>query len=145
MKNKWIIFGASVFSIALIVEVVFSFYRFQSKPLCYEESCNNLDATYQRCHLDAKTLIEEELQGRKIELRHSARCNASWTRAIVPPGSTIYVKDSQGNIYADNYTVPNDKVPAAHYGNMGPGKKLRACVGLPNDTHLCTKLANEEK
>jgi len=32
-------------------------------------------------------------------------------------------------------------VATEHYGNMGPGRALKACVQLPDGKDLCTKLA----
>jgi len=144
MKKEWIVFGVFIFSIALFPEILFSSARIQKKPLCYRNSCANKDANNKGCDYDTERIIEEEFKETKIELRYSAKCDASWSRAIVPPGSLLYVKDSQGNKYGDNYVVPDDKVSGAHYGNMGPGRKLRACVKLPDNRHLCTKLADQE-
>ncbi len=112
-------------------------------PLCKNTSCINLDARNQKCAADAKTILEETINKISIELRYSAKCDASWSRAIVPPGSRIYVEDAQGRKYGDNYRIPlNDPVKGAHYGNMGPGRNLKACVEIHKKQVFCTKIAS---
>ncbi|MBD1808864.1 DUF2690 domain-containing protein [Microcoleus sp. FACHB-SPT15] len=112
-------------------------------PLCKNTSCMSLDARNQGCAIDAETILEEKINGISIELRYSAKCDASWSRAIVPPGSRIYVEDAQGKKYGDNYRIPpNDPVKGAHYGNMGPGRNLKACIEIPKKQVICTKTAS---
>lgn len=111
-------------------------------PLCRRESCINLDATNQKCEADAKTIIEEKVKDRKIELRYSSKCDAGWSRSLVTPGSMLYVEDEKGDKYGYNYVVPDDSIKGKHYGNMGPGSRLKACIQILNGDQLCTKLAS---
>jgi Protein of unknown function (DUF2690) len=133
---------AMIISIAVVLgaTVYLAIKDVGKPPLCYQDSCINLDAKNQRCDADVQTIIYEQFQGTKIELRYSAKCDASWVRAGVPPGSMLYLEDDRGKTYGA-YTTLNDGIPSPHYGNMGPGRKLKACVQLPNTKILCTKLA----
>lgn len=143
-KKSLVISGVVVLGVVLVANIYFFINGSQKKQLCYRESCKNLDANNQKCDVprwNVQTLIKEEFKETTIELRYSAKCDASWSRAKVPVGSILYVEDAQGEKYGENYEVPNDKVLGEHYGNMGPGKKLKACVRLPDSKPLCTKLA----
>jgi hypothetical protein len=140
MNNKnFLIAGVLLLGTAT---VALSIYTSIQGLSCHKDSCINLDAKNQKCEADAKTIIEEKFPERKIELRYSAKCDAAWTRAIVPPGSILYVEDVQGKKYGYNYVVPDDDISGPHYGNMGHGRKLKACVQLLGSDHFCTKLAS---
>ncbi|MFB2875274.1 DUF2690 domain-containing protein [Floridanema aerugineum] len=105
--------------------------------LCREESCINRDPKEQKCDKDARTIdVDILLDGSIIELRYSGRCNAAWARTTAPNGSTIYVEDYQGNRYGQ-YTIPTDEF-REHYGDMGPGSNLKACVQFSNGEVMCT-------
>ena len=111
-------------------------------PLCRGESCINRDPREQKCDKDARTIDLSLLpDGTKLELRFSGRCNAAWAKAEVQYGSMaigsmLYVEDFQGNKYG-LYTVESDGINQ-HYGSMGPGSNLKACVKLPSGEAMCT-------
>ncbi|MCU0541720.1 MAG: DUF2690 domain-containing protein [Oscillatoriaceae cyanobacterium Prado104] len=134
---------AIIIAIAVVLgtTIYFALKDVGKPPLCYQDSCINLDAKNQRCDADVQTIIDGQFTETKLELRYSAKCDAAWTRAIVPPGSILYVEDDRGKKYG-SYITLDDGLPSPHYGNMGPGRKLKACVVLPNKKNLCTKLAN---
>lgn len=122
-----------------LITIIFPIYIYISvqnkKPSCYAENCIGLDAIKNRCDTDAITIAETKEN--KMELRYSPRCNASWTRAFITPvGSEIYVQDLNGRQYG-NYKVPDDGIKSGHFGNMGPGRKLKACIKLQNK-NICT-------
>ncbi len=107
------------------------------KPLCRRESCNNRDPKDQKCDKDGRTIDMNLLPtGHNIELRYSGRCDAAWARSTVPAGATIYVEDFRGNKYG-LYTIPVDRF-SQHYGDMGPGHTLKACVKYPSGEVVCT-------
>jgi hypothetical protein len=142
-QNRLIIMAVGVLSTTALLVSLYLLLNPGKKLVCQKESCTNLDARYYKCAADAKTILAEKVNRIDIELRYSRKCDASWSRAIVPPGSRIYVEDTQGKKYGDNYVIPlNDPIKGAHYGNMGPGRSLKACVQIPQNQHYCTKLAD---
>jgi hypothetical protein len=149
-KLKSLQLPAAIGSIAAVlgITIYLSIKDVGQKPLCYKDSCINLDARNKKCDTDVQTIIEEKFKETTIQLRYSARCDAAWSRGVAPPGSILYVEDDRGQKYGYYHPdgqpslVLNDGIPSAHYGNMGPGRKLKACVQLPDSKHLCTKLAN---
>lgn len=141
IKKKFIITAVVVLGVAVVVDIYF-LTRFKPKTLCHETSCSNLDARYQKCDTDAETIAEEKFTETTIKLRYSPKCDAAWAKAVVPTYSILYVEDAQGRKYGI-YEVPNDGIPSEHYGNMGGGRKLKACVWLTDNRHLCTKIADQ--
>lgn len=118
-----------------------SIYDIMQPPICYGISCVNQDARNAKCDTDVQTRLEQKIGNITLKLRYSALCNASWASAIVPPYSILYVKDKEGKEYG-RYETENDGIAGPHYGNMGPGKKLSACVKLPQDNQpKCTTVA----
>lgn len=113
------------------------------EPLCYRDSCVNFDPIHKKCDGDSTTTVKKKFKETTIELRYSAKCDASWSKAIVPYRSSLYVEDAQGKKYG-NWEVPNDGISSPHFGNMGAGRKLKACVQLPDNKHLCTQLAGSQ-
>lgn len=106
-------------------------------PLCRKDLCINLDPKEQKCDFDARTIdFNAVSDGGQIELRYSGRCNAGWARTTAPVGSTIYVEDIWGNRYGQ-YTILQDQF-IDHYGDMGPGSNLKACVQLSGGQVICT-------
>jgi len=147
-KIKYLSFPFLIVVVAgvLGITIYLSIKDIKQPPLCHKESCINLDAREQKCDPDVKTIIEEKFKETKLQLRYSAKCDAAWSKGVVPPNSILYVEDDQGKKYgyykdSKPALVPDDGIPSPHYGNMGPGKKLKACVQLPDNKHLCTKLA----
>jgi hypothetical protein len=134
----------SFFLIGLFLLCSVNFYWIwtHQEVLCYGKYCNNLDPINQKCDGDAQTILVEKFQETTIQLRYSSKCNASWTKAFVPSGSRLYVEDTQGNKYGYDYVVPIDKLATEYFGNMGEGRKLKACVQIPNLQKTCTKMAN---
>jgi hypothetical protein len=135
-------------AVVLGVTIYLSIKDVGQQPLCHKNSCMNLDAREKKCDPDVKTIREEKFKETKLQLRYSAKCDAAWSKGVVPPNSILYVEDDKGKKYGyykledgKPALVPNDGIPSPHYGNMGPGKKLKACVQLPDNKHLCTKLA----
>ncbi|WP_293134333.1 DUF2690 domain-containing protein [Microcoleus sp. bin38.metabat.b11b12b14.051] len=118
-----------------------SIYDIMQPPICHGISCINQDARNAKCDADVQTRLEQKIGNITLKLRYSALCHASWASAIVPPYSILYVKDKEGKEYG-RYETENDGIAGVHYGNMGPGKKLSACVRLPQDSQpKCTTLA----
>ena len=104
--------------------------------LCRNYLCIGLDPVQAGCAVNIKTIKSTVFEGTKIELRYSAKCDASWSRATATPGSTLYVEDLQGIAYGQ-YIIPVDQY-TQHYGDMGPGKELNACVQFPSGEVACT-------
>jgi hypothetical protein len=134
----------SIFLIGLVCFASINFYWIWTHRgvFCYGKSCNNLDPINQECDRDANTILKEKVKEITIQLRYSSKCNASWTKAFVPSGSRLYVEDTHDNKYGYDYVVPVDNLSTEYFGNMGEGRKLKACVRLPNNQNLCTKLAS---
>ncbi|MBD2130091.1 DUF2690 domain-containing protein [Microcoleus sp. ZQ-A2] len=140
MTNKRFFLAIGMAFLAVAVVDIYWTLTHQS-PLCQKETCINLDARNRKCDAGAITILEEKFKETTIELRYSAKCDAGWARAVVPVGSRLYVKDAQEKKYGNNYVVPMNEIPGKYYGNMGPGRKLKACIQLPDNKHICTKLA----
>ncbi|HEY9611110.1 DUF2690 domain-containing protein [Allocoleopsis sp.] len=141
IKKKFIITAVTVLGVAAVVGI-YLLTSSQQKLLCHKTSCSNLDARHQQCDADAETIAEEKFTETTIKLRYSPKCDAAWAKAAVPTYSILYVEDAQGRKYGI-YEVPNDEIPGEHYGNMGAGQNLKACVWLTDNRHLCTKIANQ--
>jgi len=109
-------------------------------PHCKGKACIDLDPVYYGCNKygDRNIQITQQFQGIEIQLRYSIKCQASWAYSNAPISSVIYTEDAQGQKYGQ-YTITRDKY-YGHYGNMGPGKKLKACFQMPNQESKCTKL-----
>lgn len=105
---------------------------------CRNYLCIGRDPVEAGCATNIQTIKSTVIEGATIELRYSAKCDASWSRATAPPGSTLYVEDLQGNVYGQ-YIVPVDQY-AQHFSNMGPGKELKACVQFQSGEIACTEL-----
>ncbi len=131
-------------SLGIFIEVVLAVKDASSGPRCLGSSCVGLDARDLRCDSKVETLTSKTTRGITVELRYSPSCNASWAKSIVPVGSTLYVQDIKGQEFG-HYIVPPDGIMTAHYGNMGVGKELKACVRLPNTQDVCTIIAGSEK
>ncbi|WP_338022962.1 prepilin-type N-terminal cleavage/methylation domain-containing protein [Argonema galeatum] len=105
--------------------------------LCRKETCINRDAINQRCNKDVRTIDLNLLpDGTKIELRYSSRCDAGWARSTAPVNSVIYVEDFQANKYGQSRIRPDGLIE--HYGNMGPGSNLKACVQFATGEVMCS-------
>ncbi len=109
---------------------------------CRNYLCIGLDPVEAGCATNIGTIKSTVFEETTIELRYSAKCDTSWSRSTAPPGSisgsTLYVEDTQGNIYGQ-YNIPEDR-ETKHFSNMGPGKELKACVQSPNGEIACTEL-----
>jgi hypothetical protein len=106
---------------------------------CRNYLCIGLDPVVAGCAVNIKTIKSTVYEGTKIELRYSAKCDASWSRATAvqkQPGSVLYVEDLQGIAYG-HYTIPADQY-TQHFSNMGAGKELTACVQFPSGDIACT-------
>jgi Protein of unknown function (DUF2690) len=111
-------------------------------PLCNGNSCIDRDPRNAKCDADAQTHLEQKIENTIIQLRYSARCHASWAAAIVPPYSLLYVKDKDGKEYG-RFSTESDGIAAAHFGNMGSGRNLSACIKRPQDNQAkCTTISN---
>jgi len=112
----------------------------QELPRCKGKACIDLDPVYYGCHKygDRNIQIVQQFQDVEIQLWYSIKCQASWAYSNAPISSVIYTEDAQGQKYGQ-YTITRDKY-YGHYGNMGPGKKLKACFQMPNQEPKCTKL-----
>jgi prepilin-type N-terminal cleavage/methylation domain-containing protein len=111
----------------------------QKVKSCRNYLCIGLDPVEAGCAVDIKTIKSTVVEGTKIELRYSPKCDASWSRATAAqqqPGSTLYVEDIQGISYG-SYVIPGDQY-TQHYSNMGPGKELNACVQFSSGETACT-------
>ncbi|NEQ66702.1 MAG: DUF2690 domain-containing protein [Symploca sp. SIO2D2] len=141
MVNKKVIIGAVVLTVFGIGNTYLAWTL--RGPLCYQDSCTDFDPINKKCDGDAITTVEGQFEETTIELRYSAKCDASWSRAIVPYQSSLYVEDDGGKQYG-KWEVPNNGILGPSWGNMGPGRNLKACIQLPDpdDKHLCTQLAN---
>lgn len=140
MMKKPINLITGIFLCTIILTVYIYISIQNKKPLCYEESCIGSDPIKNRCDTDA--IITAEDKENKIELKYSHRCNASWAKAIAPVGSHIYVEDINGKQYG-SFEVQNDDIKSEHFGNMGYGKKLKACIKMPNNNNVCTDFASK--
>jgi hypothetical protein len=141
MNNKNLIIYGAVFFSAFVSGSTFIAFKNQT-PTCKGTNCIDKDARYTKCAKDAQTALKEKVDGIEFELRYSPKCDAAWSRAILPSESHLYVEDAQGKQYGDYKIDKNDPIKGAHYGNMGPGKKLKACAKLPDGKPVCTKLAS---
>jgi len=136
-KKKLFVLAAVILVTGVAVEVFLSVKDIGLGPQCQGVACVGLDAKELRCDSRVETLVGEVIRGTTVELRYSPSCNASWTKAIVPIGTVLYVEDAQGRQFGE-YEVKNDGILTAHYGNMGAGKALKGCAKLPNSDRLCT-------
>lgn len=141
MSKRKFITTAIVLVIATVADIYWTWTH--KEPLCQKESCTNFDPINRRCDRDAKTIAEEKFEETTIKLRYSAKCDAGWPQAKVPPHSFFYLENSKGIQYS-RWEVPDDKIAGPHFGNMAPGRNVKACVQLPDNKHLCTKLASEK-
>jgi hypothetical protein len=141
MNNKnLIIYGVVLFSLFLSVSTYIALKN--QTPTCKGIKCIDKDARFTKCAKDAQTALKENVDGIEFELRYSPKCDAAWSRAILPPESHLYVEDAKGKQYGYYIIDKNDPIKGAHYCNMGPGKNLKACANLPDGKRLCTKLGN---
>lgn len=141
MNNKnWIIYG-TIFLCIFVSGSTYIAFKNQT-PTCKGIKCIDKDARKTKCAKDAQTALKQKLDGIEFELRYSPKCDAAWSRAILPPESLIYLEDAEGKQYGYYKIDKNDPIKGAHYGNMGPGKNLKACAKLPDSKRLCTELAS---
>jgi Protein of unknown function (DUF2690) len=112
-----------------------------SKPKCQSKICNDRDPINQRCDRDAIVLIEENFDKNIIQLKYSQKCDASWVKADVPPGSFLYLVDTKGNKFGE-WQVPdkNNKIAGFQFGNMGFSNNFKACSRIPGKKDICTKM-----
>ena len=145
MASKWlqIFLASSMVVVFVCIDVYFNYQDLTSPPLCKRDSCVNKDAANENCNRDAKTLVKQVVENIKVEFRYSKSCDAGWSRASAPPRSELYVQDTQGNKYG-RYSVTFDTKAGDHFGDMGAGKQLRACVKLPDEGNhiICTEVPN---
>lgn len=113
----------------------------QRAKSCRNYLCIGLDPIQKGCATEIKTIASTGFQGTTIEVRYSAKCDASWARKTGPfiSGSSDYVENREGQRYGqalvrDGYIQ--------HYSDMGPGKELRACIELPSGETGCTDFPN---
>jgi prepilin-type N-terminal cleavage/methylation domain-containing protein len=108
---------------------------------CRNYLCIGLDPIAKGCATDIKTIASTVFQGTTIEVRYSAKCDASWARitGAFISGSSDYVEDREGNRYGQA-KVRDGLIQ--HYSNMGLGKELRACIELPSGETGCTDFPN---
>ena len=123
----------------LFIDISVSISDIVSPPLCYNTSCIDGNPRHSKCDADVQTHLKEKVQNVTLQMRYSARCDASWASAIVPPYSILYLQDIKGNRYGE-YTVEDDGISAPHFSGMAPGKSLSVCVKLPQTNNsICTK------
>ena len=130
-----------LFIIGIIAAIAIPTYLGLIKKVksCRNYFCIGLDPVQAGCATNIKTIKSTVFEGTKIELRYSAKCDASWSRATAAqkqPGSILYVEDLQGIAYGQ-YTIPVDQY-TQHYSKMGSGKELIACVQFPSGEIACT-------
>lgn len=113
-------------------DISVSIHDIMQPPLCKGISCIDKDPRNTKCDANVQNHVEQKVGDITLQLRYSPRCHASWASAIVPPYSVLYVKNKEGKEYG-RYETEDDGISAPHFGNMGPGKKLSACVKLPQD------------
>jgi Protein of unknown function (DUF2690) len=144
MKNKplSIIFVALISILLAVGDIYFNYKDLTSQPLCTRELCNNHDPVNEGCDRDGKTLSQKIVDDMKIEFRYSIACDAGWVRAEAPPRSTLYLQDNYGNEYG-RYSVTYDTKAGDHFGDMGAGRQLKACMMLPDKNNpICTEIIN---
>jgi Protein of unknown function (DUF2690) len=144
MTNKLLrVFIVGLFlTILLFIDIRLNYEDLSSPSLCNGALCTNKDPGNMLCERDAKTLVTKIVEDIQIELRYSKKCNAGWSRASVPPRSILYLQDANGTEYG-RYSVTADTKAGDHFGDMGSGRQLRACVELPEGKHICTEMLNQ--
>lgn len=139
-KNKKIIAlaGAGILTIFTAL-VFFAFKEVTAKPGCNMSTCISGDPKFFKCDKVVETVSSGKIKNMSIELRYSPACNASWSKANVPLGTILYVEDINGRRFG-KFLVDKAKVTDAkeYFGNMGPGKDLKACAQLKNGEVICT-------
>jgi Protein of unknown function (DUF2690) len=104
-------------------------------PLCSRYSCTDRDPINKQCDGDAITTVEGKFKETTIELRYSAKCDASWSRAIVPYRSSLYVEDNLGKQYG-KWEVPNDGISAEHFTSAHMTGACLEAWNIENTTKL---------
>lgn len=139
IKKRLVIF--SLLFLALVVAGILVWV--DSEPKCQSKTCNDRDPINQRCDRDAIVLIEDNFGKNIIQLKYSQKCDASWVKADVPPGSFLYLMDVKGNKFGQ-WKVPdkNNKIAGFQFGNMGVGNNFKACFQIPGEKDVCTKIFN---
>jgi hypothetical protein len=141
IKNKLAIFSLLFLALAVAGILVLV----DSEPKCQSKICNDRDPINQRCDRDAVVLIEDKFDKNIIQLKYSQKCDASWVKADVPPDSFLYLMDINGNKFG-KWKVPdkNNKIAGFQFGNMGFGKKFKACSRITGKKDICTKIFNHK-
>jgi hypothetical protein len=72
----------------------------------------------------------------KVELRYNRQTGEKWTRACIPSGTRLYLKDDDGR----EYGAYEAQVHGWNYAEkIRDNRPLRACVKHPHDSReLCT-------
>jgi Protein of unknown function (DUF2690) len=144
-KNKKIIvlIGVGILSVFAVL-VFFAFKEVTAKPGCNTSTCIGGDPKFFKCDKVVETASINKIKDMSIELRYSPACNAGWSKASVPLGTVLYVEDINGRKFG-KFLVDEAKVPGAkeYFGNMGPGKDLKACAQLKTNEVICTGFPEE--
>jgi hypothetical protein len=72
----------------------------------------------------------------KVQLRYNNKTNEKWSRACIPAGTTLYLKDKSGQIYG----AYSAQVNGWNYGDkVQNSNPMKACAKYPNDPReFCT-------
>jgi hypothetical protein len=119
----------------------------QTGLACYADSCTGRDPKDSGCDKGVSTItsglvsfpdLGKEFKNLTIEMRHSAKCNASWVKMPQLIGATIYFEDKDGKQY-EPMLFRDDGLKEPHFTNMLSGDvERRACVSYPGKTPQCT-------
>ncbi|MFF8839677.1 DUF2690 domain-containing protein [Streptomyces sp. NPDC015130] len=72
---------------------------------CYAASCHGLDPATTICQNDARTVLWD--RSGRVELRYSPQCRTAWARQGFGPAGRITVNNSQGAVFAADYSGGN--------------------------------------
>jgi len=104
---------------------------------CHASGCNGRNPVSMGCDRDAVTLnqavFEDHASGgtfgrQVVALRHSSRCNASWSRVTATAGGTASVTTSTA--YIGSFRTSTRRSRSGHgtvYSNMRAGSTVHAC------------------
>jgi FlaG/FlaF family flagellin (archaellin) len=72
----------------------------------------------------------------KIQLRYNSKTKQKWSRACIPAGTQLYLKDKSGQVYG----VYSAQINGWNYGDkVQINNKVKACAKHPSDSReFCT-------